>query len=106
MKTSIVWVVLMACFVSAYPQFRNVLLDSGHYGADRYPIEPSVAISFKDPKIMVAGSAFGEVYFSADGGSTWENAVLKSNPGVYEKPFLISDYAGNFYRFLSAFSSD
>ena len=92
--------------MSASAQFKNRLLDGGNEGANHYPVEPSIAVSFKDPKALVAGSAYGDVFHSSDGGTTWNKSILKSNPGVSEKPILVSDYSGNFYRFLSTYSSE
>lgn len=90
------WVV---CIPIANAQFKNILLDSSRSDTGRYPAEPTVAISYKNPNAIVAGSALDNVYFTTDGGSNWEKSKLTSSFGVWGDPVLISDFSGNFYYF-------
>lgn len=61
------------------------------------PCEPSVAVSRKNPNIVVAGCVIDKAAVSTDGGKTWTRSKLKSPWGVYGDPAIISDALGNFY---------
>jgi hypothetical protein len=95
--TILIGLALVLVTVGAEAQFKNILLDSSRSKAGRYPVEPSVAISFKNPDMIVAGSAIDNVYQSADGGQTWTSFVISSRYGVWGDPVLVSDYSGNFF---------
>ena len=74
---------------------KNVLIDSSLFGLGA--CEPSIAISPKNPNIIVAGSILNRVYRSLDGGNTWSNEKIKSKLGVYGDPVIEADYNGNFH---------
>jgi hypothetical protein len=93
--TNFIVLVLMASSVHA--QFKNIVLDEG--GNGNRACEPSVAISLKNPKIIVAGSVLNNVYYTADGGATWNKSKLTSTLGVWGDPVVISDFKGKFYYF-------
>jgi hypothetical protein len=78
-------------------QFKNILVDPG--GSGSKPCEPSIAISRKDPKIIVAASVHNNVYYSSDAGMSWNKSSLKSPFGVWGDPAVITDFKGNFYYF-------
>lgn len=78
-------------------QFKNILLDPGT--AENKPVEPSIAINLNDPKIIVASAALNNVYYTANGGLSWDKSTLTSPFGVYGDPVVISDYKGNFFYF-------
>ena len=61
------------------------------------PCEPSIAISLKNPDIVVAGSILDNVYRSTDGGYTWEHNTLTSPYGVYGDPCVVASPNGDFY---------
>lgn len=82
-------------FTSA--QFKNILLDPGT--PDNKPCEPSIAISLNNPKIIVAASVLNNVYYTSNGGLSWQKSTLKSPLGVWGDPAVISDFKGNFYYF-------
>lgn len=63
------------------------------------PCEPSIAINYKNPDNIVAGSVLNYVHQSNDGGKTWETNTLKSKFGVWGDPTLLSDNNGDFYYF-------
>jgi hypothetical protein len=88
---------LMGYAISAQGQFKNIMLDEG--GNGNRACEPSVAISLKNPKIIVAGSVLNNVYYTADGGTTWNKSKLTSSLGVWGDPVVISDFKGKFYYF-------
>lgn len=93
----IVCLVLVA--FNAEAQFKNILIDSAKSNTGRYPCEPSITINYKNPNNMVAGSAIDNVYYSFDGGVTWEKSRIRSPHGVWGDPVLISDFSNNLYYF-------
>ena len=91
-------VILALIEMTAYSQqFKNILLDEG--STTNRACEPSIAVSLKDPKVIVAGSVLNNVYYTNDGGSTWNTSKLTSSMGVWGDPVVISDFKGNFYFF-------
>jgi hypothetical protein len=91
--------VLFFALLSGYAnaQFKNIRLDE--QTSDNYSCEPSIAINPKSPGNIVAASALNNVYYSKDGGATWQKKKLESSSGVYGDPALIADSHGNFYYF-------
>lgn len=81
----------------AEAQFKNVLLDPG--SVDNQTNEPSIAISLKDPNIIVAASSLNNAYYTSNGGFSWQKTKLTSPLGVWGNPALISDFKGNFFYF-------
>lgn len=75
----------------------NVRIDDPSKQGSYAPCEPSIAVSHKDPKYIVAGAILDYVYYSSDGGLTWEGGRLESDYGVFGDPCLLSDFEGNFY---------
>jgi hypothetical protein len=80
--------------LSSFCQFQNLMI-----GDSNYPEEPSLAISPKNPAVMVAGSNIDNYYYSGDGGLTWQAGILSSAYGVWGDPCIIADTIGNFYFF-------
>lgn len=99
MKNLFLVLLLAAGTVHVHAQIKNILLDSSRSQSGRYPVEPSVAISFKNPDVIVSGSAIDNVYSTTDGGKSWKHTNLTSRFGVWGDPVLISDFSGNFYYF-------
>ena len=83
--------------VSVNAQFKNIKLDEATEG--NQVAEPSIAINRKDPKNIVAASRLDNIYYTVDGGLTWEKTKVKSPYGVYGDPVLVSDDKGNMYSF-------
>lgn len=73
---------------------KNICLDSIND-----PEEVSLAISPKNPAIIVAGANITLFYYSHDTGRTWNGGYMKSPYGVWGDPIVLSDTAGNFYFF-------
>jgi hypothetical protein len=101
-----VFTVISACFTSKKANlsaqsnpsvFPNVMIASGQKGGMTGPCEPSIAIDFKNPKLVAAGAILDANYWSEDGGKTWKSGKLKSSSGVFGDPVLISDWSGNLY---------
>lgn len=84
-------------FTSAQSRFVNVEIDAGP--AQSGPEEPTIAISLKDTSRMVAGANINRVYYSEDGGRTWNKNRLKSRFGVWGDPAVTSNYKGQFFFF-------
>lgn len=79
-------------------QYQNIQIAKSNVGGYG-PCEPSISVSPKDPNQVVAGAILDRVYYSHDGGLTWQNDTLKSSFGVYGDPVIVSDFLGNFYYF-------
>jgi hypothetical protein len=86
----------LACFLhaSVFAQHTNIMVSN-----ILTPEEPSIMISSKNPRYVVAGANLQSVYFSMDTGRTWNRQSLSSPLGVYGDPAIICDTAGNFYFF-------
>jgi hypothetical protein len=83
--------------ISVFGQFKNITLDER---ADKnLSCEPVIAINPKNPLNIVAASALDNVYFSLDGGATWQKKKISSPFGVYGDPVLLADSKGIFYYF-------
>lgn len=78
-------------------EVKNVRVDDPGKRRMYPPCEPSIAISQKDPKIVVAGAILDYVYRSEDGGKTWTTDQLESEYGVFGDPCIASDKEGAFY---------
>jgi BNR/Asp-box repeat len=77
--------------------FPNVCIDSTGGAFSTGPCEPSIAISPVDSNVIVAGAILNRVYYSHNGGLTWQRKTLRSTYGVYGDPVLIADPKGHFY---------
>lgn len=77
-------------------QFKNIMLDEQSEG-QRFVCEPTIAINPKYPNNIVAGSVLDNVYYTKDGGETWNKRKLTSPYGVYGDPAVIADPKGSFY---------
>ncbi|MCB0593095.1 MAG: exo-alpha-sialidase [Lewinellaceae bacterium] len=92
---------LLACQRQTVPnaaqlpaEIPNILIGQGSFAG---PCEPSIAISPADPDRVVAGAILDRVYYSEDGGKTWQGDRLRSPFGVYGDPVILADYAGRFF---------
>jgi len=97
MKTCIIILCLGLC-ISVSAQHKNIMLAEQKDGVYP-PLEPSIAVSKKDPNNIVAGIVLDRSVYTKDGGLTWQESVLKSPYGVYGDPAVISDSKGNIYFF-------
>ncbi len=97
MKKIGVLVFLWISILSASAQFKNIMLDEATPG--NRVTEPSIAINKKDPKNIVAASILDNIYYTFDGGQSWEKTKVKSLMGVYGDPVLVADQKGTFYSF-------
>lgn len=85
------------CSAGADAQFKNIKLDEAAPG--NRVAEPSITISRKDTKNIVAASTLDNIYYTIDGGLTWEKTKVNSPYGVYDNPVLVADDKGTIYSF-------
>jgi hypothetical protein len=89
--------IALASVQTTFGQFKNIKLDE-QVGA-KFVCEPTIAINPRKPDNIVAGSVLDNVYYTSDGGVTWNKGKLASPFGVYGDPSIIADPKGNFYYF-------
>src|SRR5688572_29929155 len=88
---------LLFTSLNSFAQFKNIKLDEG--SPTNRVCEPSVTINRKNPNNIVAASIMDNIYYTVDGGATWQTQKLTSPLGVYGDPVLVSDDKGNIYSF-------
>src|SRR5437773_11121149 len=91
------FLLLAICFSSSqiFSQHTNVQVINANS-----PEEPSIMISSKNPRYVVAGANIRAAYYSSDTGRTWNSQLLSSPAlGVYGDPAIICDTNGAFYYF-------
>ena len=85
---------LFAC-VFIMGQHQNVLISTANY-----PEEPTIFIDPGNTDRIVAGANIDRFYYSEDGGFTWSESSLFSEPlGVWGDPCVVTDAAGTIYFF-------
>jgi hypothetical protein len=77
-----------------FGQYTNIII-----GTELDPNEPSIFINPVNPLQIVAGSNTANVYYSHDGGQSWNSSELQSTYGVYGDPVILADTQGNFFFF-------
>lgn len=97
MKSILFVFVLSLPMVAVFGQFKNIKLDE--QSDNDYMCEPSIAINPRNPLNIVAASVLNNIYFTKDGGATWQKREVTSSFGVYGDPALIADGSGTFYFF-------
>lgn len=97
LKGMLILLTVIACYGQARSQFKNIMLDEQGEGHP-FVCEPTIAINPRYPNNMVAGSAVDNVYYTKDGGKTWQKQKLSSPYGVWGDPSVIADAKGNFYH--------
>lgn len=101
MKKLIVNLFLLTLFChAATAQFKNILLDP----ANAY--EPSVAVSRDDVQNIVASSAPDNIYYTRNGGLSWEKTKLTSSNGAVTNLSLLANFKGDFYCLLEVKKKD
>jgi hypothetical protein len=81
---------LLFNFVAA----QNVMVSNSNY-----PNEPSIKMNPLNTDQLVAGANLDNMYYSNDGGNTWNVGGLGSSYGVWGDPVIDVDVNGNFYFF-------
>ena len=95
MKYFLSCITLVFMVVIAGAQHTNILIDEE--GSWSQPEEPSIIVNPKNTDHMVGGANINNVYYSTDGGYTWNTDVMSSTYGVWGDPVLIVDTAGAYY---------
>ncbi|MBE9485501.1 MAG: T9SS type A sorting domain-containing protein, partial [Bacteroidetes bacterium] len=80
-----------------FTQHTNILIDD--VGSFMQPEEPTIIVNPKNTDHMVGGSNIDNMYYSTDGGYTWNHETLSSTYGVWGDPVVIVDTAGAYYFF-------
>ncbi|MDT8393374.1 MAG: T9SS type A sorting domain-containing protein [Bacteroidales bacterium] len=91
------FLIISTIHLSVFAQHPNILIDD--IGSWTQPEEPSIIINPNNTDHMVAGANIDNVYYSTDGGYTWNTDVLSSSYGVWGDPVLIVDTSGAYYFF-------
>ena len=96
MKKNILFLIItvISASINAFSQHTNVVLLEGN-GLS----EPSIFVDPNNLENIVAGSNLNTMYYSSDGGFTWNSSNMSSPYGVWGDPCIISDSYGDFYYF-------
>ena len=97
MKKSLTFLLILINVLGYSQSFSNVKIDEGN--ASNGPEEPAIAISLKDPNIIVAGANIHTTYRSTDGGLTWKRKNMSSKYGVWGDPCIVATNSGKFMYF-------
>lgn len=77
-------------------QFKNIMVDQ-EPGSQFLTNAPTNAINPRDPNNMVVTAASDLVYYTLDGGKTWQRNHVSSAFGSYGSAVVIADPKGTFY---------
>lgn len=81
-------------------EFKNVQLPKPAEAEYTYSqVEPSIAISPKNQKRMIAGSVMNDYYYSKNGGKRWKSSSIYSKFGVNGDPVMMIDSCERYYYF-------
>jgi hypothetical protein len=94
MKRITLAVTLLLLTVSMNAQHLNVMISNANL-----PEEPCIIINPKNPQMVMAAANINNIFYSLDGGLTWEHDTLYSSMGVWGDPVVIFDTAGHVYFF-------
>ncbi len=61
--------------------------------------EPAIMMDPNNTDIIVVGANLNNIYYSHDGGTTWQAQQVSSTYGVWGDPVIDVDTSGNFYYF-------
>jgi len=104
MRSNFAWLVFLSGFFLCAPtsaQWQNIIIDSGRNNGSYYyflpPEEPCIAMDFKHPNNLVAGSNLINFYISTNGGYTWFRDSLHTALGNGGDPVTTVDTNGFFF---------
>ena len=90
-------VLFAVCLLHSFVFSQHVNIQIGNLFS---PEEPSIMVSSKNPKYIVAGANIRNAYYSSDTGRTWTSQQISSPAlGVWGDPAIICDTNGVFYFF-------
>ncbi|MBP6977163.1 MAG: T9SS type A sorting domain-containing protein [Lentimicrobiaceae bacterium] len=88
-------IIFMLTSLVSVSQHQNILI-----GEDVYPEEPTIFIDPGNTNRIIAGANIDNVYFSDDGGYSWDQSTLQSASfGIWGDPCVIVDTEGYLYYF-------
>jgi hypothetical protein len=99
MGKGVVFLFLFFGCVVAQGQFKNIKLVNAETGGS---ISPVVAVSIKNPNIVVVGLEKGRAFYTSDGGVVWSESKINTTVEVQGIPYVVSDHKGDFYFFYGA----
>jgi hypothetical protein len=82
---------------TTFAQFKNIKL--GDEAIINRGCGPSISVNKRNPANIVAASATDVIYYTMDGGATWQSTKLTSSDGILGSSMLVSDDKGNLYSF-------
>ncbi|MBL7825363.1 MAG: exo-alpha-sialidase [Saprospiraceae bacterium] len=74
-----------------FAQHTNILISNSDS-----PNEPSICINPKNPQQVVAGANLNHVYYSTDGGASWQESAVSCSWGIWGDPVISVDTTGSF----------
>src|SRR5688572_24828521 len=89
--------VLLFPYSTSLAQFKNIKLDE--YASTNKKSEPGVTINRKNPKNIIATATSNNIYYTLDGGGTWQTVKGTSSGSHDNNVAVISDDKGNIYSF-------
>lgn len=97
MKTSRIFfnfLLMMALSTLLHGQHENIMITSSNA-----PNEPSVSIDPNNTNRLIGGCNIYQIFYSNDGGYTWQTQLLTSPYGVWGDPVTLIDNDGNYFFF-------
>lgn len=88
---SVILILTLSCLITVRAQFKNILLD----GAGTY--EPSVAINRDNAQNIIVSAAPDNIYYTINGGTTWDKTKLTTAFGVTAGMTLLADFKDRIY---------
>src|ERR1035437_6854923 len=93
MKKTIISIITLLIATNSFAQFQNVMISNTNA-----PEEVSICINPKNTNQLVAGANIDNVFFSNDGGLSWNvNLLSDTANGVWGDPIVFTDTTGAFY---------
>ncbi len=79
-------------------QVKNVMLDEAEVAKGGL-CQPVIAVNPRRPENIVAASTPDNIYFTKDGGKTWNKTKGSSALGIFGEPAIITDDKGTFFYY-------
>src|SRR5918993_1473326 len=96
--------VLLFTYSTSFAQFKNIKLDE--YASTNKKSEPGITNNRKNPNNIIAAATSNNIYYTLDGGGTWQT-VKGTSPGSPDNNVaVISDDKGNIYSFHVSATGD
>lgn len=98
MKFRCLWMVCCLCVaLQTMAQLKNSKLDD--LGTESQTSEPAIVINPRDTKNIVASTSGNRVFYTIDGGVTWNKSQITSSVGIRGSISLVVSDKGDFYFF-------